>query len=178
MGWSPNPQRHHQVGVEPIIGTGLAPDPHLAPLTTGHLHAWLEKMVLRGPRETCSALWTHTLCCWEATKKAELTPRAMQTDGWTEPAFRWDLSSPAPPTTTTRSQGRPESAGLQPEAGHAAATVTNWRVAVGQHIVFCLRLQTPLCLSLSPLAQTRRHLEKQEVCVGRRLLTGQPWPFA
>lgn len=90
-----------------------------------------------------------------------------QTDRWTEQAL---AGIPAP----LSSQGRPESAGLRPEAGLAAATVTNWRVAIGQHIVFHSRLHIPLRPRLSPLAQTRLHLEKQEVCAGSRLPAGQP----
>lgn len=147
MGWSPNPQRHHQVGVEPIIGTGLAPDPHLAPLTTGHLHAWLGKIVLRGPWETCSALWTHTPCCWEATKKAELTPQVMQTDGWTEPP---SVGSQLPRPTPTRIQGRPESAGLQPEAGRRSHSDKLEGCSRTAHSFLLVSSDSPLPESLAP----------------------------
>lgn len=74
-------------------------------------------------------------------------------------------------------QGSPESAGLWPEAELPAATGTDWRVVIGQRIVFHLRLQIPLRVSLLPLAGSHSHLEKQEVCV-EQLWACQPWPSA
>lgn len=41
---------------------------------------------------------------------------------------------------------------------------------MGQHILFHLRLQIPLCMSLSPLAGSRSHLEKHEVYIELLLL--------
>lgn len=127
-------------------------------------------MALRGLRETCSALRTPPPHLVRRPPRGwRLLPEADKQRGRAGP--RWD---PSPLSC----QGRPESAGLRPEAGLAAATVTNWRVAIAQHRVFHLRLQIPLCLGLSPPARTRSHLEKQEVCAGSGLLAGQPWPLA
>lgn len=41
---------------------------------------------------------------------------------------------------------------------------------MGQHILFHLRLQIPLCMSLSPLAASHSHLEKHEVYIELLLL--------
>lgn len=41
---------------------------------------------------------------------------------------------------------------------------------MGQHILFDLRLQIPLCMSLSPLAGSHSHLEKHEVYIELLLL--------
>lgn len=84
-------------------------------------------------------------------------------------------SRPSAGSQPPQQPGGPESASLWPKAGLVAATGANWRVAIGQHIVFHLRLQIPLRVSLLPLAGSCSHLEKREVCVGSGLPTGQPW---
>lgn len=160
-------------GVDAVLGSGLAPNPHLAPVSYRAPPFFARE---DGPwgrsQKTCSALWTPHPICGKAAQRPKVTPQARQTD---RPMGR---ASPRRDPSPLCSQGRPESAGLRPKAGLAAATVTNWRLAIGQHIVFHLRLQIPLRRSLSPLAQTSFHLEKREVCVGSRLPAGPPWPFA
>lgn len=110
----------------------------------------------------CSALWTPT-------------PPESEGHSLSQPA----LTQPSVGSQPLSCQGRPESAGLQPEEGLAAATGTNWRVATGQRIVFHLRLQIPFHVRLSPWPGCS-HLEKREVCVcvGSGLLAGWAWPSA
>lgn len=55
----------------------------------------------------------------------------------------------------------------------AATAGTNWRFAIGQRILFHLRLKESLCVRRPPLARSHSHLEKREVC-----MADQRWPSA
>lgn len=99
----PPPWRRGGCGT--IIGTGFAPNPHLAAVSAGHLQGWLRRMGFGG--KTCSSPQTPSPLRRGPPAGLRRLPKAGRRGG---------------------AAGSPESAGLRPEAGLAAAAGANWRV--------------------------------------------------
>lgn len=158
-----------RVGVDTIIGAGLAPNPHLAPVSTGRRVVIQGGWALGAPGSRRRALLSRPPPHFAGGSREGEGHSLRPTDLLT------DRAGPRRDPRPLRCQGRPESAGLRPEAGLAAAAGTNWRVVIGQRIVFHLRLQIPLRVRLSPWLRPLTSGKARGVW-GEA--AGRPWPSA